>query len=66
MSEKEWVIEEDEYGTWKVMGDVRIPLEPSPKYVTFKESLVDTVQEPTQDDYLLDLEFRMSKMEMGL
>lgn len=66
MAEKEWTVVEDEYGTWKVMGDVRIPHVPSSKYVSFKETLVDAPQAPTQEDFMFDIAYRVTMMEMGM
>lgn len=63
----EWKEEKDEYGTWKVCGNVRIPIEPSELYLDFKRSLSnEEVLEPTQEEINLDLDYRLSLVELGI
>ena len=63
----DWKEENDEYGIWKVCGNVRIAIEPSKLYLDFKSSLSnEEVLEPTQEEINLDLDYRLSLVELGL
>jgi hypothetical protein len=61
-----WVV--DENGTWDVQGNVRILIEPSQIWrdVNQPPPPPPPPPQPTEADYLIDLDFRLSLLELGL
>jgi len=55
----------DELGTWILKSNgTRELIEPSLKFLD--RNIEETVPEPTQEDYLMDLDYRISIIELGL
>lgn len=53
------------YGKWLVDGDTRLLVEPSSEYIASKEQS-EVLPEPTQEEYMMDLDYRLSVIELGL
>lgn len=65
MSEPQFEI--DWYGKHLIEGKSRILVERSPEYQAQLDGAPSPEAEPpTQEDYMLDLEFRVTMMEMGM
>lgn len=56
----------DEDGVWRILEGATILVEPSDKWIKAqgKEPVV-LAPEPTQDDFILDLAFRLAMLEAG-
>lgn len=55
----------DEYGAWEVYDNVRLLIEPSQKWID--EHKADPIApEPTEVDYIVELDYRLSILELGL
>lgn len=56
----------DEFGEWLVTeGNGRLLIKPTEKYFE-SQKLPETTPAPTLEDYLLELDFRLSNIELGL
>lgn len=60
----------DEQGKWLIQGSARLLIEPSESYLAERqreaEEEANRLKEPTIDDYLLELDFRLSSIELGI
>lgn len=60
----------DEQGKWLIQGNSRLLVEPSESYLAERqreaEIEANRSKEPTIDDCLLELDFRLSSIELGL
>jgi len=57
----------DEMGVWKLLPNGSKDLiEPSEKWYENITNIEVTVPEPTQEDYMMDLDYRLSLIELGL
>lgn len=57
----------DEMGVWKLLPNGGKDLiEPSEKWFENNENAKPETPEPTQEDYMMDLDYRISLIELGL
>lgn len=58
----------DKFGTWIVQKDgARRLIEEAPEWIAKQEELSTSVPpEPTKEDYLMDLDYRLSLIELNL
>lgn len=57
----------DELGTWVINLDgTKDLIAPSEKYFEDRPVVEDSIPEPSQEDYMMDLDYRLSLIELGL
>lgn len=56
----------DEQGKWLVNGRFKQLIEPSQAWIDASPVVEPDPPDPTYEDYLLDLDFRLSMIELGL
>jgi hypothetical protein len=60
--------EVDEQGNvWEVQGSVSLLVEPTPEWIAANQPTIEPkLPQPTQEDYLIDLDYRLCMIELGL
>lgn len=70
MSNTEWQEWEDEYGKWKKSGNVLLHVEPSQLWIDENPPQEPEPQTPTESeiltDYIIDVDYRVTMIELGL
>lgn len=58
----------DSSGVWLVNGNTRTLIQPTEAWLEERRRENEAISSPvpTQEDYMLDLEFRMTMLEMGM
>lgn len=67
---EEWKEEIDENGKWKTNGIVRFLVEPSQKWIDENPPIEEPTSEPSPaellTDYIVDVDYRVTLIELGI
>lgn len=56
----------DEDGVYLKLVNGKALIEPSPEYITKNSTVSEYIPEPTTEEYMMELDYRLSVIELGL